>query len=107
MDIYLTIKHIYPDLTDNDFMVLDDNQWKWPYIKWYNTEILQPTQAELEVAWLEIKAGETATQYQRDRLGEYPEIGEQLDMQYKDALNWTTLWQDKITEIKNKYPKPM
>ena len=32
-------------------------------------------------------------------------IKNQLDMIYKDQVNGTTTWKDKITEIKNKYPK--
>lgn len=55
MEIYLCIKYIHPTLTNDDFLVLDDNQWKWPYIKWYNTEIIQPTQEELETAWVEVE----------------------------------------------------
>ena len=43
--------------------------------------------------------------YAEKRLAEYPSIGDQLDMIYWDKINGTTLWQDKITEIKNKYPK--
>ena len=43
--------------------------------------------------------------YAEKRLAEYPAIGEQLDMIYWDQVNGTHLWQDKITEIKNKYPK--
>jgi len=34
------------------------------------------------------------------RLGAYGEVGDQLDMIYKDALNGTTLWKDKITAAK-------
>ena len=43
--------------------------------------------------------------YKAKRLAEYPSIGEQLDMIYWDKVNGTNLWQEKITEIKNKYPK--
>ena len=43
--------------------------------------------------------------YAEKRLAEYPAIGEQLDMIYWDRMNGTHLWQDKITEIKTKYPK--
>ena len=35
----------------------------------------------------------------------YPSIQEQLDMLYWDTVNGTNNWMDKITEIKNKYPK--
>ena len=43
--------------------------------------------------------------YAEKRLAEYPTIGDQLDMIYWDKVNGTNLWQEKITEIKNKYPK--
>ena len=43
--------------------------------------------------------------YAEKRLAEYPAIGEQLDMMYWDKINGTDLWPEKITEIKNKYPK--
>ena len=52
--------------------------------------------------------GETvsvATDYAEARSLEYPSLQEQQDMQYWDAINGTTTWKDKITEIKNKYPK--
>tara|TARA_R110002073_G_scaffold57199_2_gene145608 strand:- start:472 stop:798 length:327 start_codon:yes stop_codon:yes gene_type:complete len=49
--------------------------------------------------------GESANyaQYRRDA---YPNIGDQLDMQYKDAVNGTTTWKDAIAAIKTKYAKP-
>lgn len=43
--------------------------------------------------------------YAEKRLAEYPALGDQLDMIYWDKVNGTHFWQDKITEIKNKYPK--
>lgn len=39
------------------------------------------------------------------RLSEYPDQAEQLDMLYWDQVNGTSLWADKIQEIKDKYPK--
>jgi hypothetical protein len=49
--------------------------------------------------------GESANyaQYRRDA---YPSIGDQLDMQYKDAVNSTTTWADAIAAVKTKYAKP-
>jgi len=49
--------------------------------------------------------GESANyaQYRRDA---YPSIGDQLDMQYKDAANSTTTWRNAIAAVKTKYPKP-
>ena len=43
--------------------------------------------------------------YTEKRLAEYPAISEQLDMIYWDKVNGTNLWQEKIAEIKAKYPK--
>jgi hypothetical protein len=49
--------------------------------------------------------GESANyaQYRRDA---YPSIGDQLDMQYKDAANSTTTCADAIAAVKTKYAKP-
>lgn len=46
-----------------------------------------------------------ASKYRELRANEYPPIKEQLDMQYKDMVNGTTVWKDLITSIKDKYPK--
>lgn len=43
--------------------------------------------------------------YAEKRMAEYPTLAEQLDMIYWDKINHTTLWSDKISEIKVKYPK--
>ncbi len=43
--------------------------------------------------------------YSELRRNEYGNIGEQLDMIYWDKINNTNNWINKITEIKNKYPK--
>ncbi|MBR3148454.1 MAG: hypothetical protein IKF41_03900 [Alphaproteobacteria bacterium] len=43
--------------------------------------------------------------YAEKRLTEYPSIPDQLDMIYWDKVNNTNLWIEKITEIKEKYPK--
>jgi hypothetical protein len=43
--------------------------------------------------------------YQELRVAEYPSLQDQQDMQYWDAINQTTVWQDTISAIKTKYPK--
>lgn len=43
--------------------------------------------------------------YIEKRVAEYPNIGDQLDMIYWDKINNTNRWQEKIAEIKAKYPK--
>ena len=43
--------------------------------------------------------------YAEKRMAEYPALAEQLDMIYWDKVNSTNLWQEKIAQIKAKYPK--
>jgi|TARA_Y100000296_G_C5125172_1_gene232509 hypothetical protein len=42
---------------------------------------------------------------QRRRKG-YGPIGDQLDMQYWDSVNGTSVWRDHVAAVKAKYPKP-
>jgi|TARA_R110000796_G_scaffold64446_2_gene149335 hypothetical protein len=43
---------------------------------------------------------------QYDETTKYATIGDQLDQQYKDAVNGTTTWKDAITAVKSAHPKP-
>lgn len=43
--------------------------------------------------------------YAELRKAAYPALEEQLDMIYWDKTNGTNLWQEKIAQIKAKYPK--
>jgi hypothetical protein len=61
-------------------------------------EVVVEKAIEHKEAWL-------ALEYQRLRVKEYPSLAEQLDMQYWDRINGTTVWQDTIDAIKSKYPK--
>ena len=44
--------------------------------------------------------------YKSDRASSYASIGEQLDMQYWDAVNGTTTWKDHVAKVKADNPKP-
>jgi len=44
--------------------------------------------------------------YKAKRTHTYPSMEEQIDMQYWDAVNGTTTWQDVIAAIKAAHPKP-
>ena len=44
-------------------------------------------------------------QYQRDRAENYASLADQMDMQYWDAKNGTTTWQDHIDKVKSDFPK--
>jgi hypothetical protein len=39
------------------------------------------------------------------RIQAYPSIEEQLDMQFHDSVNGTTIWKDTIQAIKDAHPK--
>ena len=43
--------------------------------------------------------------YQDKRIQAYGSIGDQLDMQYKDLVNDTTVWKDHIAKVKSDIPK--
>jgi hypothetical protein len=65
-----------------------------------------------------VEAGNTATAadaipdptYQENRVSEYPPIGDQLDLLYKDMLadkgDKTGAWFTAVKTVKDKYPKP-
>jgi hypothetical protein len=54
----------------------------------------------------ELQAAYDAKAYARSRATAYPSIQEQLDMQYWDGVNGTTIWADTVAQIKSKNPKP-
>jgi len=73
-------------------------------IEWHNGKTPIP-KADIEVKMLELQVEYDAKQYQRDRASKYPELKEQLDLQYKDLLNGTTTWKDAIAKVKSDNPK--
>ena len=83
-----------------DIIVKEYSSNELSFLKWENQSKPQPTKAQFDA----IKE-ELYPLYKENRANEYPSIQEQLDMQYWDSVNGTTTWQDKINEIKTKYPK--
>ena len=47
-----------------------------------------------------------AIKYKSDRQAAFASIGDQLDMQYWDAVNGTTTWKDHVAKVKKDHPKP-
>jgi hypothetical protein len=86
--------------TGASFTVIGDE------INWFSPDITQPTQAEIETEVARLEAEHAATQYQRDRAESYASIADQLDMQYWDSVNGTTIWADHIAAVKAAHPKP-
>lgn len=87
-------------LVPNAEVVVRDNK-----VEWIKPSIPPVTDAQIDAEIVRLQAEYDAKQYQRDRAKEYPTLQEQLDMQYWDSVNGTTVWQDTINAIKAKYPK--
>jgi hypothetical protein len=70
--------------------------------RWEDTWVFEPIpdlEPEPEVEPVELT-------YRELRSIAYPLISEQLDMQYWDSVNGTTVWADTIANVKAMYPKP-
>lgn len=75
-------------------------------LEWYDTEYTEPTAEEIATELTRLQTEFDNRQYRRDRVGVYPSIEEQLDMQYWDSVNGTTTWVDAIAAVKGAHPKP-
>jgi hypothetical protein len=75
-------------------------------LEWPDQNQTQPTNAEIAAEIARLEADYAAKQYQRDRAAAYPSLAEQMDMQYWDSVNGTTVWADTIAAIKQEHPKP-
>ncbi len=53
-----------------------------------------------------VEALVAANAYKDQRAKAYPTIQEQLDMQYWDGVNGTTIWADTVASVKSENPKP-
>ena len=88
-----------------DYLGLNVNQYKLdqsvpPHviIEW-NGDDPQPTDAELEAAWVEVQK----LQYKDKRANAYPSIADQLDQIYHEGID---AWKTTIAAVKAEYPKP-
>ena len=70
-------------------------------------------QSKIDAARTSLDTAAAAILYRSQRTGAagttdtiYASVGDQLDMQYKDAVNGTTTWKDHVAAVKAKYPKP-
>jgi predicted polyphosphate/ATP-dependent NAD kinase len=88
MNLYEAIYQLNPTVvTIRDDVAYDAND---------NVVTYDKAQAEALVA---------SNAYKVERARAYPSIQEQLDMQYWDAINGTTTWQDAINAVKTAHPK--
>jgi len=83
-----------------------------------NTELTAADVDTYVTQWTDAKAAEEAVEdaevlaeslrvktYIELRTAAYPDMEEQLDMQYWDTINGTSTWLDLVTSIKTTYPK--
>jgi len=63
-------------------------------------------QSNIDTARTELNTAAAAVKYKEDRAKAFASIGDQLDMQYWDAVNGTTTWKDHVAKVKSDNPKP-
>ena len=63
-------------------------------------------QSNIDTARTELNTAAAAVKYKSDREKAFASIGDQLDMQYWDAVNGTTTWKDHVAKVKSDNPKP-
>ena len=72
-------------------------------LEWRDTNIVCPTQAQVQDEIDRLQAEYDALEYQRLRQEEYPSFADQFDTLYHGGYD---AWRSSIQAIKNKYPKP-
>jgi len=63
-------------------------------------------QSNIDTARTELNTAADAVKYKSDRAKAFASTGDQLDMQYWDAVNGTTTWKDHVAKVKSDNPKP-
>ena len=84
-----------------DVMLQDDSDGNGAYIKEWNLDIAQPTDAQLSAQESAANKEEANAQVRNTRRIAYGDIGEQLDEIYKDI----DAWKARIKSIKDANPK--
>ena len=84
-----------------DVMLQDDSDNNGAYIKEWNLDIAQPTDAQLSAHETAANTEEANAQVRSTRRSAYGDIGEQLDEIYKDIDGWKA----RIKSIKDANPK--
>jgi hypothetical protein len=84
-----------------DVMLQDDSDGKGAYIKEWNLDIAQPTDAQLSAQESAANTEEANNNVRATRRSQYGDIGDQLDEIYKDINTWKA----RIKSIKDANPK--
>ena len=85
----------------NDVMLQDDSDGNGAYIKEWNLDIAQPTDAQLTEHETSANTEEANNTVRNTRRTAYGDIGEQLDEIYSDIDGWKA----RIKSIKDANPK--
>ena len=85
----------------NDVMLQDDSDGNGAYIKEWNLDIAQPTEAQLSAQESSANTEEANNVVRATRKAAYGNIGDQLDEIYKDI----DAWKARIKKIKDDNPK--
>ena len=84
-----------------DVMLQDDSDGKGAYIKEWNLDIAQPTEAQLSAQESSANTEDANNNVRATRRAAYGDIGDQLDEIYKDI----DAWKARIKSIKDANPK--
>ena len=84
-----------------DVMLQDDSDGNGVYIKEWNLDVAQPTNAQLSAQESAANKEEANNQVRSTRKTAYGDIGDQLDEIYKDI----DAWKARIKSIKDANPK--
>ena len=74
-------------------------------MEWLDTIQVEPTDIEISDEIVRLKTEYDYLEYARNRAKEYAKLN-QDELRFDDLVNGTTIWQDTILSIKNKFPKP-
>jgi len=91
---------------DEQNNILLENTGSGDYIKnWSVSGLAKPADSKIASYETAGNAAEALSGVRKTRGLAYPELKEQLDMQYKDLLNGTTTWKDAVAKVKSDNPK--
>ena len=74
-------------------------------VEWLDSNPNNISEDAIQDKWDELIVGYNTLAYARNRKAEYPDLGEQFDMQYHDQIDGTTTWKDAIAKVKSDNPK--
>ena len=69
-------------------------------------EMMAGLEADPPTNTIEDKPIDHVKTYADNRRDAYGNIGDQLDMQYHDLVDDTTVWKDHVASVKSAHPKP-